>query len=909
MLPDEGERRLQTADAVSGQQIGKYVIRCTIGAGGCGTVYAAYDPLLEREVALKLLTRTRGQDGETTDAGWATLVREARMLARLSEPQVVTVYDVGDDDGQAYLAMQMVTGGDLKDWIARHRGDDAADPRPLPAVLELLEQAGRGLSVAHEAGVVHGDFKPANVLVDKRGRAKVSDFGIARLAEAAARFDLSETLPPPAIVSALDTGDPSEGGEQALRTFTTGEGLAIVGTPAYMAPEQFDGAAADVVSDVYAFCATLYHAVYGVLPFAGGTLMELAARKTEGTLAPPRQPAVPTWLSKVIGRGLSVDRAQRYPTMAALLAELEAGRRPPRRRWFIAIGVGAGAGIAAMLMAVTASTQPGCEEIGDDFPWTEDVHQQVHAQLTEAGGASVTVDRITTRMDAFATEWLQTRTLACEATWAEPETAHQAFACLRRRRSVARALVQTWGEPDPKVDAAQTAVSLLASVTVCADANALAEQPDLPDEPALREKVIAARTQLDAATVRARLGSAADALGDAKAVYDEAAGLGYGPLIAQSALTYGQALAISGELEPARQRLRAAFFEAQKWDDHETAAAAAGRLVHVVGTRLDEHEEGLLWADHARVALSKTGGSTGILSGNEASILDRLGRHDEAVAAYETALRTHPKTDPYGHGVTHLRMGDALRALGRADEALSHYDQAIEKWTEVLGADHPRLAILSMSRATALDKLGRIDDAILAFQTARKGLIGLFGPDHINVASGTVNLGIALKHAKRYPEAEVEMREALRITLATYEEGHLKVGHRRDALGRLLTLVERPSDALAEHKKALAIYDAELPPEHADRVIVRLNVGDAHQAAGDHEAAVAAYEQAVKIARHGSDEALEGDALAYLGRGLWRAGRKADAQEPLGHAAVLLEGNQKYAASRTMALEWLAKGS
>lgn len=895
-----------SADARPGQRIGKYVIRSRIGVGGCGTVYAAYDPVLERDVAIKLLMRTAPVEGATIDPGWPRLVREARMLARLSEPQVVTVYDVGDSDGQAYLAMEMVEGGDLKTWITEHRGPDAQDARPLSEVLDLLLQSGRGLAVAHEAGVVHGDFKPANVLIDARGRAKVSDFGIARLAEVVAepRGRAADSH----AEARLSATGPAGSMDDVAHTFTTSQGRPIVGTPAYMAPEQFGGIAADVASDVYAFCATLYHAVYGVLPFDGRTIAEVAARKSAGQLQPPTGAGVPSWLSKLLVRGLDSEREPRFADMATVLRQIELGRAPPRRRWFLLGGALGGAGLAAGVVA-WPSDDPRCDdEASAEFPWNDSSRARVVQGLVQAGGpesASI-VANVAARMDVFAADWTSTRQRACAAQWSEARLADLAFACLRRRRAVAAAMLDVWNEPEAgTATTALSAVAALPSVGACVDPEILAGQPDLPEDPQLREQVIAARERIDAVIATTRTGGPTKSLALAEQAHTEAEALGYDAVVAQSALALGQALEVVGEFEPSRQRLREAFFAAQRWDDHETAAQAAERLVYLVGTRLEEHDKGLLWVEHARVALAKTGGSTAVLASNEGSILERLGRYDEALARYREAIDAHGPDNVYGLGVTHLRMGDALRGAGHAEEALTHYDQAVARWAEALGPEHPRMAIPQQSRATALSRLGRRDEAIAAFELAIAGLSRMFGPDHINVGVGYVNLGITLKNAERYDEAETAMREALRITVAAYGEDHIKVAHRRDALGRLLTRIGQGTQAVAEHERAQAIYAVGLPEDHEDRTTVLMNLGEAHQAAGDHDKALELFEAAV--ARCGSDAERRGDAQAFLGRALHDAGRPEQARVQLREAVAALQNSDRYAATRQFAVERLAQ--
>jgi tetratricopeptide (TPR) repeat protein len=899
LVEDAGTRR-DDDGARPGTVVGKYVVRAKIGSGGCGTVYAAYDPVLEREVAVKLLARGHAAEGATIDPGWPRLVREARMLAKLSEPQVVTVYDVGETDGQAFLAMEMVDGGDLQDWIARHRSKDATAPLPLRAALDLLEQAGRGLAVAHEAGVVHGDFKPANVLIDQRGRAKVSDFGIARLAEANVEHE-PRTLRSDAAQAQTDGS--------SMRMFTTSQGRPIVGTPAYMAPEQFEGRPASVSSDVYAFCATLYEAIFGALPFRAKTVAELAARKSEGKLAFPSEPRVPKWVTRMLTRGLAVDRAQRFSSMSEVLHELARARSRAGRRWFTLGGAAAGAGVVAIFAAWPASHDRCRDADVEAFPWNAAAATLVRTAFEQAGSTRATTDRVTAQLDAFTEGWHDAYAEACEAAWSDPRLGEQAFACLRRRRAIASALVVAWREPTQAiVDAAPSAVEALPSVDSCVDPEALAGEPDLPEDENLRELAIDAREKIEAAITTARTGDPDEGLAQAQQAYDAVQSLSHPPLLAQAALALGQALEADGDHEAAREKLREAFFGAQRFDDHETAAAASGALVYLVGTRLEEHEEGLLWVEHARVALAKTGGNEATLHSNEAAILERLGRYEEAIARYEQALAEHEPSDAYARGITHLRLGDALRGSNRAEAALEHYDQGMALWRSVLGDDHPRLAVPTIGRASALSKLGRNEEAVEGYRSAIEALQRGFGADHPNVGAAQVNLGISLKNLGRFDEAEVATREALRITIAGYGENHLKVAHRRDALGRLLTAAGRPAEALVEHERALAIFTEGLPPDHPDRILVHTNIGDAHRAHGDLSPAIASYRTAVETAkRRPNDDPLRGDTLAYLGRALVEAGEHDEARTVLQDAITRLQRAEGYDDVLAFAREALAK--
>jgi eukaryotic-like serine/threonine-protein kinase len=271
-------------------RLGRFAVVRKLGEGGMGAVYMGYDALLDRRVALKLLHR------DTVAREW--LLREAQALARLAHPNVVAVHEVSEHEGSIFVAMELVEGQSLREWLA-------AGKRTIPQVLAMLVQAGKGLAAAHEAGLVHRDFKPDNVLVGRDGRARVVDFGIAALAT---RPEV-EPLP----------GTP----RNALASPLTHQGT-LMGTPTYMAPEQFLGERATPASDQFSFCVTLHTAVYGEPPFAGEDLAALSLSVLSGQLRPaPSRPGMPAWLAPILRRGLAREPSERFPSMAALIAALE----------------------------------------------------------------------------------------------------------------------------------------------------------------------------------------------------------------------------------------------------------------------------------------------------------------------------------------------------------------------------------------------------------------------------------------------------------------------------------------------------------------------------------------------------------------------------------------------------------
>jgi len=296
-----------------GTAVGRYVVVECIGAGGMGVVYLARDPELGRRVALKLV-RADGASSPSS-SGRARLLREAQAMAQLSHPNVITVHDVGTFSDGVFLAMELIEGGTLADWF---RGKE----RSWREVVDILRRAGDGLAAAHAAGFVHRDFKPDNVLVGDDGRVRVTDFGLARSAEARDASGLAETRPADLLASMTRTG-------------------TLLGTPAYMAPEQLAGAPADVRSDVFSFCATFYEALYGVRPYQGSTLNELRDAIAKGSMHRGASATrVPAWLRRLVVRGLRSDPDARPQGVRALFDAIDARLARGRKRSVLGVVVG-----------------------------------------------------------------------------------------------------------------------------------------------------------------------------------------------------------------------------------------------------------------------------------------------------------------------------------------------------------------------------------------------------------------------------------------------------------------------------------------------------------------------------------------------------------------------------------------
>jgi len=343
-------------------RINRYAVLRKLGEGGMGIVFSAYDEELDRRVAIKLLL-TADQPG--TD-GRARMMREAQAMAKLSHPNVVQVYDVGVFENQIFLAMEFVKGKDLEAWSEHSH-------HPWQSTLEMHLQAARGLAAAHAVGLVLRDYKPENVLVGDDGRARVLDFGLAR-----ATRELDNPSPSSSIVGAVSLTRTSE-----LEVELTVAGT-VMGTPAYMSPEQHIGGPTDARSDQFSFCVALYRTLYQQPPFAGTTLTELSMNVCEGELRPaPKDSEVPSWVFDILKKGMATDPDERYPSMdtliAALSRDLDDGVALTGRiswRWPLIAGASL---LVAVFSVITLLTQP------DPTPEEKTVVEELVRQAREAG--------------------------------------------------------------------------------------------------------------------------------------------------------------------------------------------------------------------------------------------------------------------------------------------------------------------------------------------------------------------------------------------------------------------------------------------------------------------------------------------------------------------------------------------
>ncbi|RME26131.1 MAG: serine/threonine protein kinase, partial [Deltaproteobacteria bacterium] len=492
---------------------GRYEIVGTIGKGGMGTVYCARDSSLDRKVAIKFQRPVSGE--QDTFGGSA----EATSLARLSHPNVVTVHETGRFEQHTYIVMEYVDGMTLAEWL-RH------GKRSLAEVVDMFLQAGRGLQAVHSAGLVHLDFKPANVLIGKNGIAKVVDFGLSLKSDTRG-------------IGRAPASSSTDGAQVLGRIF---------GTPAYMAPEQILGEQVDARTDQFAFCVALFEAVHGRRPFEADTLEELLYEITRGRVNKAQGRKVPSWLNGILDRGLSADPAERFPDMKTLVAELERGPRAARRKILAAAAsVVLAAGMAAGAALHSAGKPDPCGQAPSDMAavWNARARDEIKKNIKAGGepGWEKTYGMVKSRLDGFGKKWQRIYRSSCEATKVYHAQSEQALeltaGCLRGKLGEFAEMVDVL-QSSPGLDFRKVSdmTGVLPDPSECARTGQLRRLQALPADRAERKAIAAASKAIYRAWLLARSGR----LDEARKILDSQSHEGFhGHLPLQARWTYVRA--------------------------------------------------------------------------------------------------------------------------------------------------------------------------------------------------------------------------------------------------------------------------------------------------------------------------------------------------------------------------------
>ncbi|MBZ5714919.1 serine/threonine-protein kinase [Nannocystis pusilla] len=854
------------ADDAQPVRIDRFVVLRLQGTGATGVVYAAYDERLDRKIAIKLL-----RSDHAHASAQERLLREARALARLSHPNVVAVHEVGTFDDRVFIAMEFVDGPTLADWLTQR-------PRGWREVRDIFVQAGRGLAAAHAAGLVHRDFKPANVLVGSDGRVRVLDFGLVHAGEATLP---DATLEAPAAAQ----------GDDSLTTTTR----RCVGTPGYMAAEQFRGLPADARSDQFGFCASLYEGLYGVRPFATGDMKGLQEAVCAGAVdEAPRGRRVPRWLRRVLLRGLSPAPEARWPSMDALLAQLE--RRP--WQW---IRAGLLALAAVVVVALWRSPAVGaCDESGDAFVdvWGPAQQQRIAAAFRASGtgyadDAWLAVRRST---DDYTRQWRDMRRAACEETMLthaqSPATMNLRMACLDRRRAELAALLRLWARepvaPASQVQRATTAVAELQPLALCEDVEALRRGFEPPPPPLaasvarLREQLLAAHALEVAGDYRAARAAAAAAVTAARA-------LAYPPVVAEALYQRGRSEAALDDGPAAAATLEEAAEAAEAAGHDALKAQAWALLIRVTALANDDPARAHGWYRLARAAAERSGDRGALraeaLEG-EGLALFAESRFEAALAVQREVLALRERVLGPRHlklARTFIHLANTLDAQGDKPAALELYERAAALQTEHLGPRHPEVAVSLFDLALVAIDLGALARAEEVLAQVRS--IDLEAHGERSQRAAQIDLATAALREQQGAFAEaLAAADAAVTVLAALVPGHREYATALATRGTLLFRLGRAGEALTDYQRACALWQRSADAEGA--AMCASDEGEALLALGQADAALARFSasRAGLADIHPDDHELLAYPLHGEGAALLALGRAEEAVPPLRRA-------------------------
>ncbi len=835
-------------------RIGRFRVIEAIGRGGMGTVYLAWDEQLGRSIAIKLLHAREGVE----------LLGEAQALARLAHPNVVAVFDVGVHEGRVYLAMEYVPGRTLRAW-----------QRERPRQAELLAAyvaAGRGLAAVHEAGLVHRDVKPDNVLLGDDGRVRLIDFGLV-LAPAGAR-----TEPPP---DTRTSGDDT----------STETGFA--GTREYAAPEQLAGLPIDVRADQYAYCVSAWEALSHERP----------ARDERGRLLAAGIPGVPRRVVAALQRGLAVEPSDRWPDMAALIDALE----PRRRRGPIVVAIAAALGLGGMI-GVLADREPSlvldrCASAG--------------AAAIDAGVAATLAEGpLREGVEGWIAQFQAVAVRACEdldRSGLEAVYA-QRSACLEYRRIELVGLLEHVARVqagEAELDSRRLA---LGDPEACLRA---------PDEalllPAQRSEEIAELRRTIAKLEHHTGDRAHELISTAEQTLTRARATEWPPIIGEAALALARVHTRASDPEPARELVGEVLDLADQHGQSELAVAAWRALVGLT-LDLEIDPKAARWAwQRQRAALERLGPTAhdrGDLAMSEARIAALRGDGQraeralrEAVAEFEQAgftgrLRLSIALDGLATAVGsagRIEEVEALRARARElerelsatqadsgssadrafdasqialasgdhEQALAELERALVQYRRASGSESVQVAQVHVALAQVHDAIGSLDDAERHAERADAICLARLGSDHPLRATTLSALGTVALRRGRHDAAVRSFRLALQIehkTQAGAERGGAERGGADAALARsnlaeALIAAGNLSEARWHAELALTELQASVPADHPDLAYPHKSLGWVLLELGERERAKEHLERALALPSWSEVETREIEAL------------------------------------------------
>lgn len=881
-----------------GETVGRYKILERIGMGGFGVVFRAHDEQLARDVALKLWrvdALSSGREERIDD-----LVEEARALAKLSHPNIMAVYDAGRDDERVFLAGELIEGASL------HTRACTSERRASSEDLaKWMAQCAEGLAAAHNAGLVHRDVKPDNILIGNDGRARLVDFGLST--SALANTDSSQLVGP------------------------------LAGTPAYMSPEELRGEPASQYSDQYSLCASFYEASHARRLTLAEDFASLTKAAKESQ-SPVFDKKLPARLRRVLQRGLQSDPSLRWPNMLALAAALQ-----PRRAGRLApFAFGGAVAVAASMAALWTSNGSSAGEALRDCElgaapmsevWSADRASELRAGFEKLGSsyASEAFEKVNARLSRYADDWRTMAVNTCKATYHEHRNSEVMFdrqmLCLDRRLGEVSALVGFLENVDQSLlERAPRAMSQLRQLSHCSDREAFSNLPALPTDPAALGPV----RELEALLAKIEGTRMAGRYEEATTLALEAVAMsktvGYEPLAAEAAFELGYIWSYRGDDEKSRSYLEQAHHKALAVRDFQTSARAAVELVLVFGMIAENYPKADEWVKHAQSAVAAANNDKNLLANLESNRGDmalQQGHVEEAVLHNETALAL--RRELYGAGDRSVaqslnNLGLAKQLQGNFAEAASNYEKAHEIFVKVLGRHHPYVGqtagnlgslhmelgepkkakarfeeslaialdahpseslVVLLARfnlATSMSELGEREEARAILLTLTAQLDTNFPEEHISKAQVVNSLGVVASELRRHDEAETYFREASKLQIAQHGASHPEALLATLNLAQAVSQQERFEEALSLLDTVLAGYEETLGNDHPMVAITLITRAELYVVLKRPKQALTGLARAEKILNSHKSDRMRVAQLAFVrGQAHWSLGDKAAA--------------------------------
>ncbi len=839
----------------SGMYVGRYRLEHREGSGTMGVVYQAWDPKLARPVAVKVLNARWAQ----RPSARFRLAREARALARLSDPNVLPIYDVGRYRDGLFIAMEFVDGLTLDVWC---------EGRSQNEVISMFIRAGHGLAAAHEADLIHRDFKPTNVLIGADQRPRVADFGLVSTAG-----DKSTT------------DDEADGFAGTLKLTQVG---SLVGTPRYMAPEQLLGEAAVPASDQFAFCVSLYEALYGRPPFAGTTPSALAESILEGPATPDIR-----WrdrrLFALLAKGMRAEPRERHESVRHLVEALE---RTQRRR-------------APRIVGMTAAAVVALGGISSGVTWNEDpcaaessllegqglVLAQIDRRLRERDSAHL-ASSVAREVSAYAEDWSSVFTPICRRNREAGAVSSASLECLEIREIDFEQSLSILSRHDTSARTALTILGEVGDPRSCIEPPAAARAAS--DLPGLRHRIRAGRETLSSVQILHSAGRVEEAQEKLEEAWPRLVALPVPSLRIRAALLRGILQSSGGQPEVGITTLEGAFSDAMRHGLDTLALRAATRLMLAQINELQDVDGALRWDEEAG-AIARRGGS--LLARAQyykehARILLSQRKLDDALQAAEHGLDLATSAGPDASLIIpsfHAILGGLQLHRQLPGRARFHYEQLLDGYLELFGSDHPNIASAYLGLAQSALAETDFEESEVLLELAQASLAKHFEPDSWQM--GTLFRTRASLETER-GNFDAALEQQRRLLIIEEKKGTPSDRRLRSTLRAMSLTLERAGDhagSLALRERVLVLAESADGPESFDAALSQNNVAAARLRLGRLEDAKVGFERSLEALERlrGSDAPICAYPLSGLGEVFLERGQVRRAIPPLERALAL----------------------